>query len=133
MRLFGRKQRKGPHLDRDDSLSAKPVLSRLVKVERADDGNIVLQIPRRDNAMVRAVSRVFHVTPYRKVALDQVGTFVIELCDGKHTVRDAVDKLAKRFKLNRREAEVSTSTFLRSLARRSIIGLVIEGDDGPAP
>ena len=105
------------------------MLSRLVKLERADDGTLVLQIPRRDNALVRTVAHWFRVPPYRKVALDELGTFVIELCDGKHTVRDVVDKFAKRFKLNRREAEVSTSTFLRTLARRSIIGLVVAGRD----
>jgi hypothetical protein len=124
--LFGRKGRDVPQLDRQESLSARPVLNRLVKLERDEDGNIILQVPRRDTAMVRWVCRTFRLPPYKRVALDELGTFVIEHCDGEHTVGDIVDKFAKRFRLNRREAEVSMSTFLRDLARRAIIGLVIE-------
>jgi hypothetical protein len=126
MRLFGRKRDAADRLDRATGLAARPVLNRLVKAERDEDGNLVLQVPRRDNAMVRTVSRVFGITPYRKVALDELGTFVIELCDGEHTVRQVVEKLAARFRLSRREAEVATSTFLRGLARRSIVGLVVD-------
>ena len=132
MRLFGGKKADAPLLGRQESLAARPVLSRLVRVERGEDDRIILQVPRRDSALVRSVSRWFRLPPYRPLALDELGTFVIELCDGRHTVRDLVDKFAKRFKLNHREAEVGITTFLRTLARRSIIALVIEEADGPA-
>ena len=125
MGIFSRKVPQ-PKLDRREAMSARPVLNTLVKIERAADGNIVLQVPRPDNMMVRWVSRSFGLPAYKKVALDELGTFVIEHCNGEHTVRDIVDKFAKRFRLNRREAEVSMSTFLRDLGRRSIIGLVVE-------
>jgi hypothetical protein len=118
-------------LDRDDAFSARPIVNRLVKVDRDAEGRVILQVPRRDSALVRTVTRWFQVPPYKKVALDELGTFVIELCDGEHRVRDIVDKLAERFRLNRREAELSTTDFLRTLARRSIIGLLIEGDGEP--
>jgi hypothetical protein len=127
--LFGsRKARKTP-LDREDALAARPVLNRLVKVERDAEGKVILQVPRRDNALVRTVTRWFQVPPYKKVALDELGTFVIELCDGEQAVRDIVDKLGRRFRLSRREAELSTTAFLRTLARRSIIGLLVESGD----
>ena len=125
MGLFSKKEPQ-PKLDRRESMSARPVLNRLVKIERAANGTIVLQVPRPDNMMVRWVSRSFGLPPYKRVALDELGTFVIEHCNGEYAVRDIVDKFAKRFRLNRREAEVSMSTFLRDLGRRSIIGLVIE-------
>jgi hypothetical protein len=128
--LFGSRKSRATPLDREDALSARPVLNRLVKTDRDAEGKLILQVPRRDSALVRTVTRWFQVPPYKKVALDELGTFVIELCDGEHSVRDVVDKLAKRFRLNRREAELSTTDFLRTLARRSIIGLLIEGDGG---
>lgn len=129
--LFGSRKPKATPLDRDDAFAARPVVNRLVKIDRDAEGKIILQVPRRDSALVRTVTKWFHVPPYKKVALDELGTFVIELCDGEHRVRDIVDKLAERFRLNRREAELSTTDFLRTLARRSIIGLLIEGDDEP--
>ncbi len=129
MGLFRRKKEPLPELDRADSLSANPVLNSLVKVERDGKDNIVLQIPRRDSAMVRMVSKVFKMRPYRRITLDELGTFVVELCDGEHTVREIVDKLAEEYKLNQREAELSTAEFLKDLGGRSIIGLVIEDDE----
>ncbi len=125
MALFGKKKPQ-EHLDRKTSLSAKPVLNRLVKTERTEDGNTILLVPRPDTWWVRWVTRSFQLPAYKRVALDELGSFVIEHCDGEHTVRDVVDKFAKKYRLNRREAEVSMNTFLRDLARRSIIGLVIE-------
>lgn len=128
MALFGRKKQ-APRVDRREAMSARPVLSRMVKVERAEDGHAVLQVPRPDNWMVRWVSRSFRLPAYKRVALDELGTFVIEHCDGEHTVRDIVDKFSKKFRLNRREAEVSMRTFLRDLARRGIVGVAFESEE----
>jgi hypothetical protein len=124
--LFGKKKSDRPPLSREQSLSARPVVNSLVKVEKDEEDNAVLQIPRRDTAMSRLVARVFKLSPYRQLTLDELGTFVIELCDGRHTVREIVDKFRKRFKLNQREAELSMRKFLRTLAEKSIIGLVVE-------
>jgi len=125
MRLFRRKKQEIPPVSREQSLSTRPVLNRLVKVEHAADGNLLLHIPRRRSAMVESVSHFFRIPPYRKVALDELGSFVIELCDGSNTVEDIAEKLARRFRLNRREAEVSLGTFLRTLTGRSVIALVV--------
>jgi len=124
--IFGKKKGDKPRLDREQSLSARPVLNSLVKVEKDEDENAVLQIPRRDTAMSRVVARVFKLSPYKRLTLDELGTFVIKLCDGRHTVREVVDKFRKRFRLNQREAELSMRKFLRALAEKSIIGLIVE-------
>ena len=99
---------------------------------RDEAGNVLLRIPRRDSSMVRVVSRVFKLPPYRTVALDELGTFVIEHCDGRHSVREIVEAFTRRFKLNRREAEVSMAAFLRTLGRKAIIGFIIEANEGSA-
>jgi len=125
MALFRRKSKKAP-LPREQSLAARPVLNPLVKLERDEQDNVILQVPRRDSAMTRFMARFYRMPGYKRVALDELGSFVIELCDGRNTAGDIIDKFAKRFKLNRREAELSMVEFMRSLARRSIIGLVID-------
>ncbi len=132
MRLFGRNKGKEPALDREAALSARPVLARLVKVDADEEGHAVLQIPRPDTSTMRVLSRLFGMPPYKRVALDELGTFVIELCDGEHCVREISEQFAERFRLSRREAEVSTTAFLRTLARRSIIALVINEPNEPA-
>ncbi len=125
MRLFGGKKSDTPRLSRTESLQARPVLNRLVRVEHNEEGRAVLHVPRRRTAMVRLVSKVFGMEPYRQIVLDELGTFVIERCDGEHTVQQIVDKLAERFTLTDRESEASTLEFVRTLARRSIVALAI--------
>jgi hypothetical protein len=120
-----------PGLDRDRSLQARPVLNRLVRVEHDEAGHAVLHVPRKRTTLVKLVTRYFKLPPYRRVGLDELGTFVIDLCDGEHTVEDIVDKFKKRFKLKHREAELTMRKFLRELAERSIIGLIVEATDGP--
>ncbi len=123
---IGEKRRGKPELSREESLSAKPVLNSLVREERDADGHVILQVPRRDTVMTRTVARVFKMRPYRRITLDELGTFVIQLCDGRHTVDEIVDKFAEEFRLSRREAELAMLEFIRGLARRSVIGLVVE-------
>lgn len=134
MALFSRKKPKIAPLSREESLSTRPVLNPVVRLEKAGDGNVVLQVPRRQTALVRTVSRFYRMPPYRKVALDELGTFVIELCNGKHTVGQIVDKFCERFDCRyRRDAEESVAAFLRKLATRSVVGLVVEARDERAP
>jgi hypothetical protein len=128
MGLFGSKS-DAPDLDREQAMSARPVLNQLVRVEQHDDGRVTLQVPRRSTTLVRLVSRFFKLPPYRRVALDELGSFVIQRCDGEHTVRDIVDKFSEEFKLNKREAEISMTDFIKTLAGRHIIALVIDEPD----
>jgi len=129
MAFLRRKKVDVPALRRQESLSARPVLNQLVRTERDPEGNILLLVPRRQTALVRTVSRFFRIPPYRKVALDELGSYVIELCDGTHTVGEIAEQFTRRFRLSRREAELSVATFLRTLAGRAIIGLIIEAQD----
>lgn len=128
--MFLRWKHRGPQLDRATSLSAKPVLNQLVKVERDAAGNVLLNIPRRRTALVRVVSKVFKLPPFRRVALDQLGTYVISHCDGQHKVSEIIGGLAAEFQITKREAEVSLLKYLQTLAKRGIIGLaIVENQD----
>jgi len=76
------------------------------------------------------LARVFYVPKSRKIVLDELGTFVWERCDGQTTVRDLIGIFAERYKLGRREAEVSLTEYLRTLAKRGLIGIAVPRDLG---
>jgi len=128
MGLWGRSKKPIPELDRESSLNARPVLNRLVKTEEGENDHVVLLVPRRKTALVKAVSEIFKLPLTKQIALDEVGSYVIRLCDGANTVREMITKLSGKYRLSRREAEVSMLSFLRQLGRRGIIGFVIEED-----
>ena len=125
MPLFGKTTPSTLELTREESRAARPVVNRLVRIEHADDGKIVLHVPRRETSIMRTLCRFFKVSPYRRIALDKLGTFVIEHCDGEHTVRDIIENFANEFRLNEREADVSVTSFLRTLGQRYIISFVV--------
>jgi hypothetical protein len=60
----------------------------------------------------------------RKLQLDEMGTLAWSLMDGKKTVQDMADLISHRYKLNRREAEVAITTFLRELGRKGLIAFL---------
>jgi len=120
-------------LTREQSLSSIPVRNELIEVERGDDGEVRLVIPRREDWWVRAASRFFYVPRKRRITLDEIGGFVWDMCDGKNHVRDIIRALAKRYKLHRKEAEVSVVAYLRTLAKRRLIAVAVLKDTGKSP
>jgi Coenzyme PQQ synthesis protein D (PqqD) len=127
MPLFGKTPPPAPSLEltREESRAARPVINRLVRIEHAEDGTVVLHVPRRQTPLIRTLCRFFKVPPHRRIALDKLGTFVVDHCDGKNTVHDIIENFANAFRLNEREADVSVTSFLRTLGQRYIISFVI--------
>ena len=61
--------------------------------------------------------------PDRKtIELDEFGAEVWELCDGTHSVEQLVKHTCGKYKLNRRQGEVSVVAFMRMLTQRRLIG-----------
>jgi hypothetical protein len=114
-----------PKLDRQQAMTAVPVLNQLVTIEHNDRGYVLLNLPRRRTSMVRLISRVFRLPPYKRLELDELGTYAVELCDGSNTVAGIIARFAQRFRLNQREAEVSMVSYLQTLAKRGIISFLV--------
>ncbi len=106
-------------------MSARPALNQLVSMERNARGMLVLNLPRRRTTMVRAVARAFKLPPYKRVELDELGSYTVELCDGTRTVTEIIGLFAEKFRLSRREAEVSMVSYLEILAKRGVISFVL--------
>lgn len=114
---------KTPTLDRRQSLDAVPVRNGgFVREPRADGViDLVIRGPRPKGLL----SRFMPETIEQRFKLDELGTAVYDLIDGTRTVEQVMDAFAARFKLNKREAEISVAAFLRTLAERKIISIVI--------
>ncbi len=123
-------RRRKPALSREQSLASVPLRNTAIREEETDDGLVRLVIPRRTSRWVRWLSKIFYVPKTRRVTLDEIGTFVWSQCDGEHNVRSIIQALCKRYKLHRKEAEVSVVTYLRTLAKRGLIGIAVLKEDG---
>ncbi len=112
-------------LDRGRSLHGVPVRSDNVTVaETAEDRDGLVLI----NRVVRGTkwwSRFAPPVLEQRLELDELGSFVFELIDGRHSVAQIIEKFVGKYRVNRREAELATVAFLRKLAQKRLIAIVI--------
>ncbi|KPJ62864.1 MAG: hypothetical protein AMS15_02500 [Planctomycetes bacterium DG_23] len=118
--------RKKPRgLSRDESFATIPVRNQLLEYQEDEEGLVSIKIPRKDTRLVKAMSKMMYVPPSRVISLDEIGSYVWRMCDGQTTVRQIIDDFRKTHKLSRKEAEIFIVTFLRTLAKKGIIGLAV--------
>lgn len=122
--MFGFHQRHASPLSRKRSLDGIPVVNPGVTAEGPVDGRLTLTIrrPRSPGWLARFQPPVLQ----RRVKLDEIGSFVFSQIDGTRSTRDIIGLLADRYRLNRREAELSGVEFLKALVRRQVVSLAIQ-------
>ncbi len=69
------------------------------------------------------------LTGKRLVGLNAVGSYVLPLVDGRHTVAELAASVAERFGVEASRAEVDVAAFLRDLARRGFVDGIEPGWD----
>ncbi|MCE5199657.1 MAG: PqqD family protein [Armatimonadota bacterium] len=119
--------RKKPKIDRRQALAVIPVRNPVIKWE-CKGSEITLDVPLRDDWLARLIKRLLPKMPgSRHIALDEVGSYVWEQCDGERNINSVVDSVSGNYKLTRREAEASVTMFLQTLAKKNLIGLMSPG------
>lgn len=120
---FNRRKKKPPAIDRRRSLASTPVLNRGVRTHRMESGETLVKVfvERGTGLLARFQPPVME----RRVKLDEVGSFVLDRIDGERTVREIIDLFASHYRVNRREAELSCVQFLKMLAQRQVISIVV--------
>ncbi len=109
-------------------LSSRPARNDLLTWEKNDSGEARITVTRQDNWRVRLLSKVFYVPKERTITLDEVGSMVWQMCNGRTTVSQMIEGLSKEYKLDRKEAEVSLLSYLKTLGQKRFIGFVLEGE-----
>jgi len=117
-------------LTRRQALSAFPVRNPDLQWRELESEEVVVTVKSPSKFSWRVISWLFYLPATRTIALDEVGSFVWRLCDGEHSVSAMVKALCARYKLGKREAEVSLTTYLRDLGRRGLIAFAVPADNG---
>ena len=127
MKVFKKKPTPGG-MNRAAALAHKPVKSRHVSETRLETGEVLLEYPLAVRPLVAAVARRLgksqeDLVQIKKLQLDELGTSVWDLVDGKRSVRRLIKIFAETHRLDTREAEVSVTQFIRELGQRGLLGL----------
>jgi hypothetical protein len=121
--MFGRKRIK---ITKEQMLGARPKRRPGVEVEETDEGELVLTISYNPSLGLKILARLFFVPTTRILTLDRIGSEIWGMCDGERRIEDIVSEIARRYKLNRREAEVAIITYIKKLGDKGALDLVMD-------
>ena len=125
MGLFSKISKKQqPLLDRYQSMEGIPVLNSGISMETGEDGTLVLRVTVERGSGFLDRFRPPEMT--RRIKLDELGSFVVRLIDGRRNVLDIVEAFEAKYKTNRRETQLSIVAFLKSLVTRHVASIAIE-------
>ena len=123
--------KKTPKISREAMLNSKPSRNDSLSWEKNDEGETAITLTRGDTKKVRILSKIFWIPEKRTLVLDEIGTQVWEMCDGRTTVSAMIRKLSEAHKLNTKEAEISLLAYLKQLGGKRLVGFVVEKQDLP--
>jgi len=123
--------KKRPTIGREAMFKSKPVRNDQLKWESTDTGETAITVTRGDSWKVRVLSKIFWIPKQRTLVLDEIGTQVWDMCNGRTTVEAMIRRLSEVHKLNAKEAEVSLLAYLKSLGKKNLVGFVVDRDDLP--
>lgn len=122
MRLFARRSPR--QLDRRTALNGVPILNPGVEFDLVGGGcSKVSLILQRGHGLFEWMRP--RLSP-RSYELDEFGTFVVQQIDGCRTVLQVIDAFEKRFRMSRREVELSVVAFLKLLMQRHVVSVTID-------
>ena len=107
-------------------LGLRPVRNQAVTSELLADGKSRLTLPLAHRAWSRLVQRVLPLRNAKVVELDELGTELLEWCDGQTTFETMIDRYQQRWNLSFFEARTLLIQFFRPLLRREIIVVVAD-------
>ena len=110
-------------MDRRMALEGVPVMRPGVSIEQSPEGLVrVCMTIKRGTGFFE---RMRPAETKRSYELDEFGAFVVSLVDGERTVLDVVNEFEKRFKMSRREVELSVVAFFKLLMQRNVLAVVV--------
>ena len=124
---------KKPKLNRSAMLKSRPTRneSESINWEKTEEGEIQIKIKRQEESWkIRFLSKLFYIPKYKGFTLDEVGSEVWQMCNGRNSVSDMIGNLSEKYQLNRKEAEISLLQYLKTLGEKRFIGFVMHDEKG---
>jgi len=119
------KRKKPPPLDREKSMKAIPIYNEGIRKE-IDGKGLRLTFHKPSRVFGGLVTRLNLPHPEKTLILDELGTYVWKLIDGRRTMQEIIQKFRKEFKANPRESEVSVVEFIRMLVIKGAVSLIFK-------
>jgi hypothetical protein len=118
-------------IDPERVMNTRPIRAVDAEMETTPDGGGKLKVPMQPPRWGKRLFRL-PAGATKTFEFDPLGVFVWEQIDGKTSVKQIVERLSRRYKLNLREAQVPTIRFLQMLMSKHLIGVRSEKEADPS-
>ncbi|MDA0747567.1 MAG: PqqD family protein, partial [bacterium] len=112
--------KKQPKISREAMFNSKPTRNDLLEWEKKENGETAITLRRADTLKVKIISKLFWVPEKRTLVLDEIGSQIWGMCDGRTTVQAMVNRLSEDHQLNAKEAEISLLAYLKKLGQKNL-------------
>jgi len=115
---------KGIQVSNDEFLKAKPV--RNLGLEwTEDEKGVHVKIPPKKTLLFKIFSKFLPLTRETRVLLDEQGSFIWNLCDGKNSIKTIAESLNKRYNMPISHAEAALDVYFIQLSKQGLVGFVL--------
>lgn len=116
-------------LSKSEALKCIPFHNEVAQWEELENGDILIEYPLPLKPFLKSILQKFNKkpipTPTKKLQLDEMGSRVWKLLDGKKNTKQLIKQFSVEYSISLQEAEISVTTFLRELGKRGLIGMDI--------
>jgi hypothetical protein len=119
---FGRKSK--PLLARGAAMKARPAKAPVVRRKDLQGGRVEVTVRLRRPTWLRMLGSSDEFD--RTYGLDELGLEVYDTCDGRTTVQQMVQRFASAHRVSVPEAELSVTTFLKTLLVKGLVVIQID-------
>lgn len=114
-------------MTRDQALSCTPVHNNVISWQEDSSGMVQLEYVLLLKPFFHSLFKRFAPQsadmPTRKIQLDELGSSVWKMIDGKRSTSDIIIEFSTQQNISTQESEQSVTTFFRELGKRGLIGL----------
>jgi hypothetical protein len=128
IRRRNKKKPESLQVSRDEFLKTKPVRNPSLEWKADDQGKTLVILPPKERRKTGRLSNLLGVPEQKKFSIDEIGSIVWSMCDGEHNIKNIVEALNQRFKLNREEAETGLQTYMKQLSKKGLVGFILPNE-----
>ena len=112
-------------MDNKTLMGVKPVRNPALDWRTEENETVIITVKRKEKTLEKIFGKIFPIPKFKRIRLDEVGSFVWKLCNGENTIDTIIKKLSSEYKLTKREALVSLLSYLRTLSSKNLIYFVV--------
>ena len=106
-------------------LQSRMVINTSIRMEEKG-GELLIVIPRKKGFLVNLLSLFLVVPREKKVSLDEMGMKIFRDCQAEITVSEVIERFRKRHNVSAEYSRKSVVTYLDLLARKGVVGFLVE-------